>query len=159
MPSTTPFFAAFGPLLFGRATRAARAQSQSQLPKADSISALRELDGSLVPDVVLCPEQRGSASRQRRFSPRMTFWPFLAQVLSPNSACRDAVRKAQAWWALRHQIEISADTSAYCQARARLPGTILQRIHRHVCERMDAKVPIASLSPVRPVKVFHEFHP
>lgn len=153
MPSTTPFFAAFGPLLFGRAPRAARAQFQSQLPKADSISALRELFGSLVPDSLLCPQHKGSASRQRLFSPLMTFWAFLAQVLSPNSACRDAVRKAQAWWALRHQIEISADTSAYCQARARLPDTILQRIHRHVCERMEANVPTASLWRGRPVKL------
>jgi len=153
MPSTTPFFAAFSPLLFGRAPRAARAQFQSQLPKADSISALRELFGCLVPDTLLCPQQKGSASRQRLFSPLMTFWAFLAQVLSRNSACRDAVRKAQAWWALRHQIEISADTSAYCQARARLPDTILQRIHRHVCERMEANVPSASLWRGRPVKV------
>ena len=153
MRSTTPFFATFGPLLFGRAPRAARAQFRSQLPKADSISALRELFGSLVPDTLLCPQQKGSASRQRLFSPLMTFWAFLAQVLSPNSACREAVRKAQAWWALRHQIEISADTSAYCQARARLPDTILQRIHRHVCERMEANVPTASLWRGRPVKV------
>jgi hypothetical protein len=153
MPSTTPFFTSFGPLLFGRAPRAARAQFKSQLPKAHSISALRELFGSLAPDTLLCPQQKGSASRQRLFSPLMTFWAFLAQVLSPNSSCRDAVRKAQAWWALRHQIEISPDTSAYCQARARLPVTILQRIHRHVCDRMEANVPSGSLWRGRPVKV------
>src|SRR5216683_2327683 len=128
MPSTTPFFATFGPLLFGRAPRAARAQFKSQLPKADSLSALRQVFGSLVPDTLLCPQQKGSASRQRLFSPLMTFWAFLAQVLSPNSACREAVRKAQAWWSLRHKIEISPDTSAYCQARARLPDSILERI-------------------------------
>src|SRR5260221_1042683 len=110
MPSTTPFFAAFGPLLFGRAPRAARAQFQSQLPKADSISALRELFGSLVPYTLLCPQQKGSASRQRRFSPLMTFWAFLVQVLSPNSSCRYAWRKPQAWLALRHQLKISDDT-------------------------------------------------
>lgn len=153
MRSTTPFFAAFGPLLFGRAPRAARAQHRNQLPKADSISALREVFGSMVPDTLLDPPPKGSASRQRRFSPLVTFWAFLAQVLSPDSACRDAVRKAQAWWALRHQLDISPHTSAYCQARARLPDTMLHRIHRHVCDRMEANVPSDSLWRGRPVKV------
>jgi hypothetical protein len=153
MRSTTPFFVAFGRLLFGRAPRAARAQYQSQLPKADSIFALREVFGSLVPDTLLGPQRKGSASRQRLFSPLMTFWAFLAQVLSPDSACRDAVRKVQAWWGLRHQLDISADTSAYCQARARLPETMLHRIHRHVCDRMEANVPSDSLWRGRPVKV------
>src|SRR5260370_22075152 len=92
MPSTTAFFDAFGSLLFGRAPRTARAQFKSQLPSADSISALREAFGSLVPDTLLCPQPKGSASRQSLFSPLMTFWAFLSQVLSPNSACRDAVR-------------------------------------------------------------------
>lgn len=153
MPSTTPFFDAFGALLFGRAPRTVSAQLKSQLPRADSISALREAFGSLVSDTLLCPQPEGSASRQRLFSPLMTFWAFLSQVLSPNSACRDAVRKAQAWWSLRHKIEISSDTSAYCQARARLPDSILERIHRHVSDRMEANVPSNSLWRGRPVKV------
>jgi hypothetical protein len=153
MVSSTPFFDAFGALLFGRAPRTTRAQFKSQLPRADSISALREAFGSLVPDTLLCPQPKGGASRQRLFSPLMTFWAFLSQVLSPNSACRDAVRKAQAWWSLRHKIEISPDTSAYCQARARLPDIFLERIHRHVCDRMEANVPNASLWRGRPVKV------
>src|SRR4029077_20440042 len=86
MFSTTAFFDAFGSLLFGRAPRTARAQFKSQLPRADSISALREAFGSLVPDPLLCPQPKGRASRQRLFSPLMTFWAFLSQVLSPNSA-------------------------------------------------------------------------
>src|SRR5689334_11661096 len=115
MPAATPFFAAFGPLLFGRAPRAARDLYRRQLLKADSISALREAFGMIVPDPLLGPQPTGSASRQRLFSPLVTFWTFLAQVLSPQAACRDAVRKAQAWWALYHRIEISPATSAYCQ--------------------------------------------
>jgi hypothetical protein len=153
MVSSTPFFDAFGALLFGRAPRTTHAQFKSQLPRADSISALREAFGSMVPDTLLCPRPKGGASRQRLFSPLMTFWAFLSQVLSPNSACRDAVRKAQAWWSLRHKIEISPDTSAYCQARSRLPDIFLERIHRHVCDRMEANVPSASLWRGRSVKV------
>ena len=65
MPAATPFFAAFGPLLFGRAPRAARDFYQRQLPKADSISALREAFGAMIPDALLGPQPTGSASRQR----------------------------------------------------------------------------------------------
>jgi hypothetical protein len=65
MPAAAPFFAAFGPLLFGRAPRAARDFYQRHLPKADSISALREAYGSMIPDTLLCPQPTGSASRQR----------------------------------------------------------------------------------------------
>jgi hypothetical protein len=56
--------------------------------------------------------------RRRLFSPPATFWLFLSQVLGPARACREAVRKAQAWIA---QGDVSPSTSAYCQARARLP--------------------------------------
>src|SRR5271169_3553998 len=97
--------------------------------------------------------QRAAPAGNDSSAPLMTFWAFLSQVLSPNSACRDAVRKAQAWWSLRHKIEISSDTSAYCQARARLPDSILERIHRHVSDRMEANVPSNSLWRGRPVKV------
>jgi hypothetical protein len=153
MPAATPFFAAFGPLLFGRAPRAARDLYQRQLPKADSISALREAFGAMIPDSLLGPQPTGSASRQRLFSPLVTFWTFLAQVLSPHAACRDAVRKAQAWWALHHRIEISPATSAYCQARARLPDALLQRVHQHLGDRLEANVPTGRLWLGRPVKV------
>ena len=102
MPAATPFFAAFGPLLFGRAPRPACDLYQRHLPKADSIPALREAFGSMIPDALLGPQPKGRASRQLLFSPLVTFWTFLAHVLSPNSACRDAVRKAQAWRALHH---------------------------------------------------------
>jgi hypothetical protein len=153
MPSATPFFAPFGPLLFGRARRAAGEFYRRQLPRADSISALREAFGSMIPDALLAPQAKGCASRQRLFSPLVTFWTFLAQVLSPNSACRDAVRKAQAWWALHHPIEISPATSAYCQARARLPDALLHRVHQHLSDRMEANVPRDRLWRGRSVKV------
>jgi hypothetical protein len=65
MPFATPFFAAFGPLLFGRAPRAAHELYQRHLPKADSILALREAFGSMIPDTLLGPQPKGSASRQR----------------------------------------------------------------------------------------------
>jgi Transposase DDE domain len=150
---STPFFPPLAPLLFGQPPRSSLAQYQSLLPKVDSLSALREAFGSLCPDTLLSPLSEGRASRQRLFSPLMTFWAFLSQVLSPDSTCRDAVRRAQAWWMLHHQIKISAHSSAYCQARLRLPLPMLERIHRHVCDRLEANVPSARLWRGHAVKI------
>jgi hypothetical protein len=48
MPPSTPFFAEFGPLLFGRPPRSVRDQLSAKLLQADSISGLREAFGPMI---------------------------------------------------------------------------------------------------------------
>jgi hypothetical protein len=153
MCSSTPFFAAFGPLLFGRPPRSFRTELLYHRAHADSLSQLRDAFGSMVPDALLSPPMEGPGSRQRLFSPLITFWAFLAQVLSPNSPCREALRKVQAWWFLKHKIKISAATSAYCQARARLSNGVLQFIHEHLAQRMESNATKDQLWMGRTVKI------
>ncbi len=153
MAFTTPFFDAFGPLLFGRPPRSFRAELRSQAAHAESLCQLRSALGPMVPDALLPCQESGAGSRVRVFSPLITFWAFLAQVLSPNSACREALRKVQAWWSLRHSVEVSADTSAYCQARSRLSDHALHSVHAHLAERMEANVPVDELWLGRRVKI------
>jgi hypothetical protein len=57
----------------------------------------------------------------RIFSPLVTLWVFLAQVLSADHSCRAAVARLIAHRLARGQRPCSADTGAYCQARRRLP--------------------------------------
>ena len=128
MASTAPFFKPFGPLLFGRPA----AQAAAKLGRhAAWLADLYDLFGHLFSDKLLESEQRGVNSRERLFSPQTTFWAFVSQVLSPGSACREAVRRVEAWW---HHAQgeafagMSASTSAYCQARARLDGQTLELI-------------------------------
>src|SRR5208282_1771572 len=68
------------------------------------------------------------------FSPLVTFWAFLAQVLERGSSCRDALQRISAWWQLHFpdQGSPSSDTSGYCQARARLDEAVLQQIATQV---------------------------
>ncbi len=68
-----------------------------------------------------------SDSRRRVFTLDATFWLFLSQVLGPARSCREAVRSAQAWLAGG---DLSSNTSAYCQARARLPQKALDETFR-----------------------------
>src|SRR5262245_66456632 len=57
----------------------------------------------------------------RIFSPLVTLWVFLAQVLSADHSCRAAVARLIAHRVARGQKPCSAQTGAYCQARKRLP--------------------------------------
>jgi hypothetical protein len=57
----------------------------------------------------------------RIFSPLVTLWVFLGQVLSADHSCRAAVARLIAHRLARGQRACSAQTGAYCQARKRLP--------------------------------------
>ena len=57
----------------------------------------------------------------RIFSPLVTLWVFLGQVLSADHSCRAAVARLIAHRLARGQRPCSAHTGAYCQARQRLP--------------------------------------
>jgi hypothetical protein len=57
----------------------------------------------------------------RIFSPLVTLWVFLGQVLSADHSCRNAVARLIAHRIARGQKPCSARTGAYCRARKRLP--------------------------------------
>src|SRR5687767_13936337 len=94
MSSSTPFFKAFGPLLFGRSAKGA----MKKIARVNSLQELYELFGHLIPERLLAPSDAGVNSRERTFTPQVTFWAFVAQILSPGSSCREMVRRVEAWW-------------------------------------------------------------
>ena len=57
----------------------------------------------------------------RIYSPLVTLWVFLGQVLSADHSCRGAVARLIAHRISQGQRPCSAKTGAYCQARKRLP--------------------------------------
>src|SRR5215469_18633123 len=56
----------------------------------------------------------------RIFSPLVTLWVFLGQVLGADHSCRAAVARLRAHRLAQGQRPCSAQTGAYCQARKRL---------------------------------------
>lgn len=152
MPNITPFFKAFGPLLFGRRPRA----QLDRIQKLDSLGELYELFGELVPDSLLGMNEQGLNSRERVFTPKVTFWAFVSQVLDAGSACRDVVRKVEAWWRWMQRDRSgkpAVSPSAYCQARARLDLQTLRLIHGHLAWSLDRRVPAGQLWLGRKVKI------
>ena len=139
MPSRTPFFAAFGPLLFGRS-------SKFTLKKVQAIRSLESLFamfGDFVPTRFLSKEPRGQNSRERELPPRVLFWAFVHQVLDPGSSCREIVRKVEAWWRWKvahEEIPKALTTSAYCQARKRLGLETISLIKDHLVWTLERGV-------------------
>jgi hypothetical protein len=76
----------------------------------------------------------------RIFSPLVTLWVFLGQVLSGDQSCRAAVARLVAHRASQGQEPCSSRTGAYCQARKRLPERFLSAVARLVGRNLDAQI-------------------
>jgi hypothetical protein len=77
------------------------------------------------------------------YTPAVTVWVFLAQCLSPDHSCRDAVAQLIAWLLANGQRRCSAQTGAYCLARDRLPEEACSRLARETGRRVDEEAPAA----------------
>jgi hypothetical protein len=154
MKQTTPFLTGFSHRLFGSQRRSMLDQLrvQSEQWRASTLSRLCEVFGSWLPANALSPADKGLNSRERLYPQSVTFWAFLSQVLNVSSSCREVVRKVQAWYAAQGQ---SADsgTSAYCQARSRLPLRSLRQVHEALVGKLSARVTPPELWLGRCVKV------
>src|SRR5271155_4845446 len=137
MALKTPFFKAFGPLLFGRG----KTSLLNSLAQLESLEDLYAIFGHLFEVHLLEPTAKGVNSRSRQLPASVTFWAFVAQALSPKSSCREVVRRMEAWWRwgnLRSARTITP--SAYCQARQRLTLQTLQLIAGQVAWAMERQV-------------------
>jgi hypothetical protein len=73
----------------------------------------------------------------RIFSPLVTLWVFLGQVLSADHSCRAAVARLIAHRAARGLKPCSARTGAYCRARRRLPEAFFAELARRTGRALD----------------------
>jgi hypothetical protein len=90
----------------------------------------------------------------RIFSPLVTLWVFLSQVLSADHSCRAAVARLIAHRLARGQKPCSAKTGAYCQARDRLPEPFYAAGACSVGRALDSKAEAGWLWKGRRVYLF-----
>jgi DDE family transposase len=83
----------------------------------------------------------GVAFRNRLFSPVVTLWVFLSQVLDADHSCRQAVARWLAFRTARGLSPGSPDTSAYCKARQRLPEGVLAHLTRTTGQQLVDEAP------------------
>ncbi|MGK7906356.1 MAG: IS4 family transposase [Synechococcus sp.] len=100
---------------------------------------------------VLADEQ--VSYRQRVYTPVVTLWMFLSQVLDADKSLQNAVNRASAWLTVAGGAVPSSDTGAYSKARKRLPEGVVKRLLQQTAEGIEAKVEHEQLWCGRPVKV------
>jgi hypothetical protein len=143
----TPFF----PQLRPRLAPCRRAATQKV--QQASLAQLEHYLEGIFPLYLLSQGEEGTNSRERIFSLLLTFECFLWQILKPNTACREVVHQVQALFRLKHRGPVDEGTSAYCQARQRLPKERLERILAATATTAEKRASSGGCLAGRPVKV------
>ena len=143
MARNSSFFPGWNRLLFGRPPISSIEKCSRQRNELDQLclAQLTALFGSFLPARLLdFKTSSGLNSRRRVYTPMVTFWAFLGQVLAPGSSCRKAVSNVQVLFVARQLDPPSCDTKSYCSARRRLPVRLLLQVHAYVIGRLQAGV-------------------
>lgn len=75
------------------------------------------------------------------YTPELTLWALVTQVLSASKSCVAAVARVLALAAALSRPLPSANTGAYCKARAKLPEALLRRLTVRVGTELEDRVP------------------
>jgi hypothetical protein len=104
---------------------------EGHLPFTNVLSA--ESLSQTLEDIAVC-------WKDRIFTPLVTLWVFLGQVLSADPSCRAAVARLIAHRVSQGLKPCSSETGAYCQARKRLPEPFFSAVACQVGRTLDAQV-------------------
>ena len=75
------------------------------------------------------------------YTPIVTLWAMVLQVLDPDKSLSNAVKRLNSWLAVAGVECPSTNTGAYSKARQRLPEGVLQRLVPEVAESLEQQVP------------------
>jgi hypothetical protein len=106
---------------------AAQRQLRRQAEQVNALSLFNVLTG---PRLLASVEALLPAHRERLYPPTTTLSMFVAQVLSADGSCQQAVDAAAASQLIAGLQPGSSDTGAYCRARARLPLALVSELSR-----------------------------
>ncbi len=129
-------------------------QVESELKNLDSDEGL-PFQHLLSPERILAAvEAAGVEFRERVYTPVVTLWAFLSQVIAKkDSSCVDAVSRVLAERVARGQKACSPDTSSYCEARGRLPLQVVESLTRDTGRDLHRKAESSWLWKGRHVKI------
>lgn len=99
-------------------------------------------------------ERCGVEFRDRIYTPMVTLWAFLSQVVArKDSSCEDAVSRVLADRVAHGQKPCSTDTSSYCKARGRLPEQVFSGLALETGQDLHRQARPEWLCKGRPVVV------
>jgi hypothetical protein len=128
----TLYLNGFSHRLCGRRRRAESERVRQQARRLDGFAGL--VAKFIPPELFNLTEDQ----RNRIYSPWVTFIAFLSQVLTRGSACREAVRRVQAWRLASKQTLPDKNTCGYCTARRRLGLPLLRAAHERIGQWIEA---------------------
>ncbi len=99
-------------------------------------------------------EEERIAYRSRLYTPVVTLWAMIHQVLSADKSLRNTLKCMSTWLIAAGEAPPSSDTGAYSKARGRLSEALLQRLVPETAAALAAQVPKAHYWCGRRVKVF-----
>lgn len=100
-----------------------------------------------------CVEAHLPQHRERKFPPTVALSMFLGQVMSADGSCQNAVDEALVTRLLSGLKPGSASTSAYCQARRRVPQEMISALTGQTARLLSQSIPQAWLWRGRHVKL------
>lgn len=107
----------------------------------------------LSPDLLSQVAGPAAESPEPIYTPLVTLWMFLGQVVDPDHSCRQAVARLLVWLTLQGQPACSAETGAYCKARVRLSEEHLHRLVQATGAELHGKTHPAWMWKGRRVKI------
>src|SRR5262245_59293116 len=144
-------------------TRRSRMRHSSARKRTRQIELLRtqfaQADGLAFADVLpterleTAMQEEGATWRDCVYTPLLTLWAFLGQVISPDGSCRATVARVLAWLVATGQPPCTPKTDPYCKARARLPEPLMRRLARETGEALHREAPAGWLWKGRRVKL------
>ena len=90
----------------------------------------------------------------RIYTPLVTLWVFMSQVLSADHSCRAAVARLISHRLSQGESPCSPESGGYCVARKRLPEKLFSEMARQTGQTLDANVDSDWLWKGRPVYIF-----
>lgn len=104
-------------------------------------------------DVITQEVQNEVSSRERIFTPHLTLWAFLSQVIDDDQSQQAAVSRVVAEFIASGEEPPSNNTSAYSQARSRLSEPLLSGLVRNNARQLVAETPTEWLWNGRKIKL------
>lgn len=95
----------------------------------------------------------GYEYRDRIYTPMITVWLFISQVLSRDHSCQQAVNRFNAYRVAKGLHKVASKTTAYCNARARLPEKLFQELLHWTAQQCEEAVSEAWLFRGRVVEM------
>ncbi len=100
---------------------------RTQFAQADGLAFADVLPAERIETAL---QQEEATWRDCVYTPLLTLWAFLGQVISPDGSCRAAVARVLAWLVSCGEQPCTPQTGPYCKARARLPESLVLRLMR-----------------------------